>query len=446
MASKEELLAGVEKKYEEAYKKRTKKSRAASERARKFLPGGETRMSIYFPPHPLWIDRAKGCRFVDLDGNEYIDFNNCYSALVLGHAHPKVMKAVKEQIMRGTAHPALMPVVIRWAELLCRRVKSIDRVRFTNSGTEAVMMAIRVARGFTGRDKIIKMEGGYYGSYDAVVHPSDAPGLPRSVLEDSITIPYNDEQAAERAVLENKGKVAAVISEGMMGAAGQIPPKDGYLRFLRKLTEENGVLLILDEVQCFRVGHGGVQGIFGIEPDLTTLGKIIGGGFPVGAFGGRKEIMDFCSADSHKVYHSGTFNGNPVTAIAGITTLEQFSFREVARINKLGEMISEGIGRVFVKLGIKGQVTGMGSLRNLHFSPVPVVNGKTAEEANKEIQRLLHFALMERGIFVSNRTSLSTCTPMTKKEINTAIAAVEDALIELKPHIEQIWPELMETN
>lgn len=442
MTSKE-LLAEIEQKYEKVYRKRTPRSQAASESAKKYMPGGETRMSIYFSPYPLWIDHANGCRFTDLDGNEYIDFNNCYSALVLGHANPKVVKAVKEQIMKGTAHAALMPIVIRWAELLCQRVKSVEKVRFTNSGTEAVMMAIRVARAFTGKDKIINMEGGYYGSYDPVVYPSDAAGLPKSILSDSITIPYNDEQVAERAILENRGQVAAVIVEGMMGAAGQIPPKEGYLDFLRKITKENDILLILDEVQCFRINFGGVQNIFGIKPDLTTLGKLIGGGYPVGAFGGRKEIMDFCSAQSQKVYHSGTFNGNPVTAIAGITTLEQFSAEEITRINNLGESISKGIRGIFAKLGIKGQVTGLGSLWNLHFSQEPVVDGKTAMEANKDIQRLLHLALMERGIFVSSRTSISTCTPMTKKEIERAIEAVDDALAELKPYIEQIWPELI---
>lgn len=442
MTSKE-LLAKVEQKYEKAYRMRTPKSRAASESAKKYMPGGETRMSIYFPPHPLWIDHANGCRFTDLDGSEYIDFNNCYSALVLGHANPKVVKAVKDQIMNGTAHAALMPIVIRWAELLCQRVKSVEKVRFTNSGTEAVMMAIRVARAFTGKDKIIKMEGGYYGSYDPVVYPSDAAGLPKSILTDSITIPYNDEQVAERAILGNRGQVAAVIVEGMTGATGQIPPKEGYLDFLRKVTKENDILLILDEVQCFRINYGGVQNIFGIKPDLTTLGKLIGGGFPVGAFGGRKEIMDFCSAQSQRVYHSGTFNGNPVTAIAGIATLEQFSAEEITRINNLGESISRGICGIFAKLGIKGQVTGLGSLQNLHFSQEPVVDGKTAMEANKDIQRLLHLALMERGIFVSSRTSISICTPMTKKEIERAIEAVDDALAELKPYIEQIWPELI---
>jgi glutamate-1-semialdehyde 2,1-aminomutase len=438
-----ELLAKFEQKFENAYRKRTPKSRAANEKARRYMPGGETRMSIYFHPYPLWIDNGRGCRFKDLDGNEYIDFNNCYSALVLGHANPKVMKAVKEQIMMGTAHPALMPIVIRWAELLCRRVKSVERVRFTNSGTEAVMMAIRVARAFTGKDKIIKIEGGYYGSYDSVVYPSNAAGLPKSILADSITIPYNDEQAAERALHENNGQLAAIIVEGMMGAAGQISPKDGYLRFLRKATSDHDVLLILDEVQSLRLDYGGIQNIFGIKPDLTAFGKLIGGGFPVGAFGGRKDIMDFCSSESEKVYHSGTFNGNPVTAIAGITTLEQLTAKEIARINNLGESITKGVFGIFDKLGIKGQVTGRGSLRNLHFSQVPVVDGKTAMEANKDIQRLLHLALMERGIFVSSRTSISICTPMAKKEIDRAIKAIEDALSELKPSIEQIWPELI---
>ncbi len=326
--SSKELLSKITQKYEDAYEKRTAESRMTGERAEKYMPGGNTRAAIFFQPYPIWIDKASGCKFTDLDGNEYIDFNNCMTTLALGHANPKVVEVVREQLVKGTAHGALLPIVIRWAEIMCQRIASVDKIRFGNSGTEATMMAVRVARAFTGKDKILKIEGGYYGSFDPVVYPSNTAGLPASVQTDSMIVPYNDKEAAERAIVENKDQLAAIIVEGMMGAAGQIPPKDDYLGFLRKITAANGVLFILDEVQCFRVDHGGIQNVFGVKPDLTTFGKVIGGGFPVGACGGREDIMSLFAPRALKVGLSGTLNGNPVTATAGVATLEQFTAEE----------------------------------------------------------------------------------------------------------------------
>jgi len=440
------LLSEVTERYEDTYRKRTPKSLEAFQTAKRYLPGGDTRTAIFFQPYPIWIEKAQGCQITDVDGNEYLDFHNCYTTLVLGHANPRMMEAVRAQLLKGTAHGALMPIVIRWAELICQRVESVEKIRFSNSGTEAVMMAIRVARGFTGKDKIIKMEGGYSGSYDPVVYPSDATGLPKSVLAESITIPYNNNEAAERAIVENKDHLAAVIVEGMMGSAGQIPPKDAYLSFLREVTAANNVLLILDEVQCFRIDYGGMQRIFGIKPDLTVFGKLIGGGFPVGATGGREDIMNLFSPKVQKVKHSGTLNANPITATAGVATLEQLTAEEISRINGLGESLARGIREVFAKLNIKGQITGRGSLQNLHFCPVLVEDGKTAKAvANQDILPLLHLALLERGIFMASRGLFAISTPMTGKEIDLAIKAVEDALSELRPNIEQIWPELIGT-
>lgn len=444
--SSEQLLDKLTQKYQNAYGKRTPKSREALQSARKYMPGGDTRTSIFFWPYPIWLEKAGGCRITDIDGNKYIDFHNCFTTLVLGHANPRVMAAVREQLLKGTAHGALMPIVIRWAEIICQRVESVEKIRFSNSGTEAVMIAIRVARAFTGKDKILKIEWGYSGSYDPVIYPSDAIGLPKSVLADSLTVPYNDEEAAERAIVENRDQLAAVIVEGIMGSAGQIPPKDDYLSFLRKVTAANDVLLILDEVVSFRIDYGGMQRIFGIKPDLTVFGKVIGGGFPVGATGGREDIMNLFSPEMQKISHSGTLNANPVTATAGVATLEQLTAEEIARINGLGESLARGIREVFAKLNIKGQVTGRGSLQNLHFCPIPVMDGKTAKKAaNQDILHLLHLALMERGIFMAARGMFAISTPITEKEINLTTRAVEDALSELRPDIEQIWPELIGT-
>jgi len=366
--------------------------------------------------------------------------------MALGHGNPKAMEAVRNQLKKGTVHGALHPIVVRWSEMICERVESIEQIRFAASGTEAVMVGIKAARAFTGRDKIVKIEEGYCGDYDPVVNPSNAPGLPKSVLADSITIPFNNKEAAEKAIIENKDQLAAVVAEGMLGKTGQVPPKDGYLSFLREVTAANNVLLILDEIQCFRIDYGGVQHIFGIKPDLTALGKLIGGGFPVGAIGGRADIMNLFSPEVQTIFHSGTFTANPVTAVAGVATLEQFTATEIARINRLGESLADGIRKVFAKLNIKGQMTGRGSLQNLHFSLVPVVDGKTVEEGRKvykDILHMLNLALLERGIFSSEKGLFCMSTPMTEKEIDMAVKAVDDALSELRPYIEQVHPELV---
>jgi len=439
----QKLLAEVTKKYEDAYSKGTKKSKEILEKARRYMPGGDTRTSIWFEPYPFWIEKAQGCRFSDVDGNEYLDFHNCYTTMILGHANPKVVAAVREQCARGTALGALIPTVVRWSELVCNMVPTIDKVRFTNSGTEAVMMAIRVARGISGKDLILKTDGCYHGSYDPVVFPSNATGISRGNLQESIIVPYNDKPAAEKAIVDNKDRLAAVIVEGAMGAGGMIPPRDGYLEFLRRVTKENGILFILDEVISLRLAWGGVAAIYKIKPDLTTMAKIIGGGYPVGAFGGSEEIMQQLSPAVRKVYHAGTLNANPITATAGVATMEQLNAGVIDYINKLGESFADGVRAIFKKLNIKGQVIGIGSLQNVHFSDKPVIDGKSAREANKELLHLYYLGMLERGIFSASRGLYVMSAPMTQKEINAALKAVEDLLTELKPCIEDLWPELI---
>jgi glutamate-1-semialdehyde 2,1-aminomutase len=441
--SREQLLAEVTKRYEDIYQKRTRKSLATLEAARKYMPGGDTRTSIWFEPYPIWIDKADGCRFSDVDGHQYIDFHNCYTTMILGHANPRVVAAVREQAAQGTAFGALVPKVVRWAELVCNMVDSVDKVRFGNSGTEAVMMAIRLARGLTGKDLLLKTDGCYHGSYDPVVYPSDAAGIPRSAQGDSIIVPYNDKEAAERAIVENKNRLAAVIVEGAMGATGMIPPRNGYLEFLRKVTADNGILFILDEVISLRLAWGGTQSIFGVKPDLTTMAKIIGGGYPVGAIGGREDLMQMFSPDVRRVYHAGTLNANPITATAGIATMEQLGPPEIDHINSLGEAFAEGVRAVFKRLNIKGQVTGLGSLQNIHFSDKPVIDGQSAREANKDLLHLYYLGMLEHGCFSAARGLYVMSTPMTQKEIDHAVKAVDDVMTDLQPSIQEIWPELV---
>jgi glutamate-1-semialdehyde 2,1-aminomutase len=441
--TREQRLAEVTKKSEDTYRKRTQKSKETLNRASQFMPGGDTRTSIWYDPYPFWIDKAEGCRFTDVDGNEYIDFHNCYTTMILGHANPKVVAAVREQAGRGTAFGALIPAVVPWAERVCAMVDSVDKIRFGNSGTEAVMMAIRLARGLSGKDLLLKTDGCYHGSYDPVVFPTDATGLSKGNQAESIIVPYNDKVAAEKAIVENKDRLAAVIVEGAMGAAGLIPPRDGYLELLRKVTRDNGILFILDEVISLRLAWGGTQKIYGIKPDLTTMAKIIGGGYPVGAVGGREDLMQMFSPEIRKVYHAGTLNANPITAVAGLATMEQLNAGVVDHINKLGESFADGVRAVFKRLNIKGQVTGLGSLQNVHFHDQPVINGKSARETNKDLLHLYYLAMLERGCFSAARGLYVMSTPMTQKEIDSAVKAVDDVMTELKPTIEELWPELI---
>jgi len=306
-----------------------------------------------------------------------------------------------------------------------------------------VMVALRAARGYTGKDLILKTEGCYHGSYDPIVYPSNAAGLPKSAQGDTIVVPYNDKTAAEKAIVQNKDRLAAMIVEGAMGAAGMIQPRDGYLEFLRKVTQENRVLMILDEVISLRLSMGGIQGIYKIRPDLTTMGKIIGGGYPVGAVGGREDIMQYLSPQAGKIVHSGTLNANPMTATAGVATLKQLTAVEINKINMLGESFAGGMRDIFARLNIKGQVTGVGSLQNIHFSDKPVVDGKSASETNRELLHLYYLAMLGRGIFTPSRGLHVLSTPMTQKEVDVALKAAGDVLAEIKPTIENIWPELI---
>jgi len=446
-ASRDKALAEVTAKVEGEYRKRTKRSYEVAQEARKYLPGGDTRRSIFFFPYPIWIDHAGGCRVYDEDGNEYLDFHNCYTTMILGHGNAGVNAAIKAQLDQGTlALGAFKKNVVTWAQILCERVESVEQVRFTCTGTESVMMAIRAARALTGRDKIIVEYGGYHGAYDAVVFPPDSRGLPKSLMADTIVVPYSDEVALERALQENKGKVAAVVLEGLMGAAGMVPAKKGYLQAARRLSTEHGAIFILDEIISFRLDYGGIQHIEGVKPDLTTFGKIIAGGTAMAAFGGRRELMQLYSPESQVLHHAGTLNANPLSAAAGVAMLRQITPEFIARINALGTSLRDGMNGIFRKAGVKGQVTGMGSLSNVHFGPVPVVDGHTARDTtNKEILHLFHLSMLNRGILTPERAMFCISSPMTEREVKTALQVVEDCVRELKPHIERIWPDLIGT-
>lgn len=318
---------------ERAYVSRTKMSKIFDETACQYLPGGSTRSATDTHPYPIYMDGGKGCILTDVDGNEYIDFMNNYTALILGHAHPKVKQAISEQMQKGILLGAPSQNQYELGQLICERVDSVDRVRFCNTGTEAVMYVLRAARAVTGKRKVVKMEGGFHGTTEQVeisVSPDlalagraerpislpDTQGITQGVLQDVLVVPYNNIDATKKIINENRKEIAAVIVEPVMGYAGMIPAEKEFLEFLRKITVQNNIILVFDEIITFRLAPGGAQEIYGVKPDLTTFGKIIGGGLPIGAFGGRGDIMDiFSPKRENPMHHSGTFNGNALTSM-----------------------------------------------------------------------------------------------------------------------------------
>ena len=448
--SREKSLTEYSQKVEEAYRRRTPKSRQEVEEwASKYVPDGDYREAVWFEPYPTVMVRGDGCYLYDVDGHSYLDFSNCWTALVWGNNHPKVVEAIREQVQKGLAMAAPTESAYQWAQMICERLPSVERVRFCCSGSEAAMFAIRGARAYTGKDKILKMEGNYHGTYDPVepgVGWQSLPtGLPKSVERDVLVTRFNDKEAAERIIKENKDELAAVIVEGVMGAGGLIPPEDDYLKFLRKVTTENNVLLMIDEVISLRLATGGAQQIYDVKADLTVFGKTIGGGLAVGAFGGRQDVMAVFSPKRERpAHHSGTFVANPISAAAGIAGLKEMTKEALDRINSLGDSLAESVQRVLADLKIKAQVTGYGSLHQIHFTPEPVTHAAVSlVTQDKDICRLFHLAMLNRGMFVAKRNMYNVSMPMTQTEINKVVTATADALSELKPFIKEIAPQLI---
>ncbi len=418
---------------------RTPGSRRLHDAARAVMPGGDTRTVAFHPPYPLTIERGQGYKLVDVDGNTYIDTLNNYTSLIHGHAHPAINEAVAAQLAKGTNFATAIESQTRLASLLVERTPSVDKVRFTNSGTEATMNAARAARAFTGRDLIVKMEGGYHGTYDDFeisVHPSldeagpaDAPaavfdtrGIPSNTTQSVAVIPTNDIDVAESFFAARGEEVAAVIIEPVMGSAGMIPAETGFLQALRDLTRQAGSLLIFDEVMSFRLQPGGYQQHVGIEPDLTAMAKIIGGGFPVGAFGGSDEIMSqFDPSTGKPLWQSGTFNGNAVTTIAGAVAMELFTAEEVERINRLGDQMRAGMAEALEERFIPATITGFGSFGAVHFGVEEVRNYRDVARSDTGFKRLLHLALLREGVFAAPRLMFCTSTAMTEATIEDLV-------------------------
>jgi glutamate-1-semialdehyde 2,1-aminomutase len=442
------------------FAQRTVRSKDHDSRARESLPGGDTRAATYFTPYPAYMTSGSGCYLYDVDGNAYLDLLNNYTSLIHGHAHPDIIAAVMAQVEKGTVFGAAGEIQFQHAEHLCKRITSMDQVRYCNSGTEATLFAIRAARAFTGKDIFIKMDGGYHGSHDAVevnIFPDPdpagppakriGPGVPGSVLQDVLVAAFNDLDAVESMLKTNVDKVAAIITEPLMGAGGVICPQPGYLKGLRTLADKYNVVLIFDEVLTFRLSTGGLQEIEGVQPDLTTLAKIIGGGLPIGAFGGRKDIMSrFDPAHDAPIFHSGTFNGNNITLAAGMAAMRLYDQEAIARLNQLGDRLRDGFTAALKEVGLKGCVSGLGSLLQLHWQdrkPANATNSMVGLMKAGELPGLVHLEMMNRGVYSAGRGMFALSTPMTPADIDKAVVSFRETLSMLKPYIADTTPHLL---
>ena len=419
------------------------KSKALYKEAVEVMPGGVNSPARAFKSvgdHPLFIDHAKGSKLYDVDGNEYIDYSLSFGPLILGHANDKVVQAVQEAAAKGTSFGAPTELETKMAELVIERVPSIEMVRMVSSGTEATLAALRLARGYTGREKILKFEGCYHGHSDSLLIKAgsgvatlglpDSPGVPEGTAKNTITVPYNDQESLKEAFEKFGDDIAAVIMEPVAGNMGVVPPLDGYLQFVRDITEENGTLLIFDEVMTgFRVGYNCAQGYFGITPDLTCLGKVIGGGLPVGAYGGRKDIMENI-APSGDIYQAGTLSGNPLAMSAGLETLKQLSLESYEDFNALADELEKGLKEVFAKHDKPITVNRAGSMIGFFLTEGPVVDFDSANTSDLELFRNMYQALLNEGVYLppSQFEGMFLSTAHTKEDIETTIRAFDSAL------------------
>jgi glutamate-1-semialdehyde 2,1-aminomutase len=435
----------------EVYRRTTPGSHALHQRAVKAMPGGTTRTTTYFDPYPLYVDRGEGCRIWDVDGTERIDMLGNYTAMILGHAHPKVVEAIQRQASRGTAFAAANPIEVELSTLLCERVPSLELVRFCNSGTEATMFAMRLARAYTGRPKIARIEGGYHGTHDYAevsTHPApadagsgehplarpDSIGTPEWALRDTVVLPFNHPEAAERILREAADQVAAVILEPIIGAGGVIAADHEFLERLRSVTRELQMLLIFDEVISLRVAPGGAQQLYGITPDLTTMGKIIGGGLPVAAFGGRADIMEMMDPRREpNLPQGGTYNGNPLGMAAGVAAMKELTPDVYESLNRKGARVKDQLTEVFASHHLPAQVNAAGSLLAIHFTDVPVIDYRTKATSNPKITHDFFLGLVNHGVLMAPRAMGALSTPMEEHDIQEFIDAVDAVVSEQLP-------------
>lgn len=415
------------------------KSTILYERAKQVLPGGVSRNTIFKRPHPDYAEFGEGCYVTDIDGVKRLDFANNMASLIHGHAQPDVTQAIIEQVQKGTAFTLATEAEVKYAELLCARVPNFDKIRFVNSGTEAVMAMIKAARAHTGKAKIAKVEGAYHGAYDYAevsqtaapatwgeeIAPNSVPvanGTPNGALDDVIVIPYNNVEHALAILQQHQDEIAGILIDPVSHRVGMVPATNEFVEALYQWSREHHALLMFDEVITFRCGYGGAQQHYSVAPDLTALGKMIGGGFPVGAIAGSETVMKVFDPTQPKVLlpHSGTFSANPVTMVAGHTAMSLFDQAAVEKLNKLGDYARQQINHAIAVAGIKACVTGLGSMFRIHLKAAMPNNYRqsyASNDENKAINMLLAH-LSEQNIMMINTCSVMLSTAMSEHEID----------------------------
>ncbi len=430
------------------------KSQSLYREAIEVLPGGISRNTIYRKPHPDYVVRGEGCRVIDVDGNVRIDFANNMASLMHGHAHPSIVNAVTEQLQLGTAFTMATEAELRFAQHLCSRNEGFDKIRFMNSGTEAVMAMIKAARAITGRPKIAKSEGAYHGTYDyaevsqkskpenwgSAAKPTSVPvvdGTPQRALEDVIIIPFNDIDRTIDLLTQHKDDLACVLIDPLPHRVGLFPASKEFMRAIREWTTENGALLVLDEVITFRMGYGGAQDWYpDVFPDLTSMGKIIGGGFPVGALAGRDEFMSCLdpTKDTLPFPFSGTFSANPITMTAGRVAMELLDAAAVKKVNLLGDYARKEIANAIHSSGIDACVTGSGSMFRVHLKAEPPIEYRSAWQDADEVRQIAFLVnhLYDNGFMMINTCSAALSTVLAESEVDLMVDCLAEGFAGLK--------------
>lgn len=412
-------------------------------RASRLMPAGVSSPVRAYRPYPRFIKRAKGSRLTDVDGQEYIDFCMAFGPLVLGHAHPKIVGAIKEQAEMGTLYGAPTEAEVEFAEMVTGHYPSIEMLRLVSSGTEATMHALRLARGYTGRKRILKFEGCFHGAHDAVLVKAgsgatthSAPnswGVLEEVASNTLLAPYNDLEATAEVLSVHRGEVAAIIVEPVMGNVGPVLPRDGFLQGLRDLATDHGALLIFDEVITgFRLSLGGAQELYGVKPDITTLGKIAGGGLPIGVFGASEEIMRIISPLG-KVYQAGTFSGNPLSLAAGLATIRELKSEGHTSLDHKGEVMRRGLEQALKDVKVPHQVAGLGSMFQVFLSHQPVHDYQSALKADGATFEKMFQGLLEKGIYLapSQFETNFLSTVHSEEDIRRTVDAIAEVLSEV---------------
>lgn len=424
------------------------------------IPGGVSRNTVFHKPYPHYAKQASGCYVTDIDGTERIDFANNMAALIHGHTFPPIVEGVTEQIRRGTAYTIATEAELEFARLLCNRVPGFEKIRFVNSGTEAVMAMIKASRAYTGKEKIAKAEGAYHGTYDFaeisqianpdnwgdINNPNSVPvaaGTPKGVLNDVVVFPFNDIERTIKILNRHASEIACVIIDPVPHRVGLVKGTNEFIETLYKWTRENGALLVFDEVVTFRVEYSGAQQKYAVRPDITALGKIIGGGFPVGAYAGRSEVLEVLDpgGKNYRFPHSGTFSANPVTMVAGRIALEYYDKKAVGELNTLTQKAIDQITEAIHIADVPVSLTGAGSMFRVHLkakAPATYREAYQTKEAAGLIIKMLDYLFYEKKLMMINTLACMFSTVMTKKEVDVLSDAMLEMFKRFKPEIEKL--------